>query len=250
MKKTLFLCSILGAAASGCVVPGLGTSSGPASQGGYASLPARRGLFGLSDIPAASPSAGEAASLGKGAFAPLPSPSAARGRAARPGTAVNREANEHAEAFGPRGAARDALMQGGVGRGDLIKVEGNIWRTAIPATRAFAHISRALSQTYLLSRVDRRNLSLQTDWDKFFIDGRLFRNRLVISVFPVGARQTEVILRNNLEYFSGQPGRPEDMSESAWLPSPDITDEVARLVDAVNLQIQNAALQRGERNLR
>jgi hypothetical protein len=95
--------------------------------------------------------------------------------------------------------------------------------------------------------VDRRNLSLQTDWDKFFIDGRLFRNRFVVSVFPIGPRQTEVLIRNNLEYFSGAAGQSGSQADGDWLPSPDVTDEVAKLVDGVNLQIQNAALTRARR---
>ena len=85
-------------------------------------------------------------------------------------------------------------------------------------------------------------MTLQTDWDKFFIDGRLFRNRIHVSVFPVGPKQTEVVIRNSLEYFSGVSESVADTgSEGHWLPSPDITNEVANLVKNTRIQLQNTA---------
>ena len=120
---------------------------------------------------------------------------------------------------------------------ELTRVDGNVWRTSVDAGQVFAMLSRFLSQNYLLSSVDRKNLTMNTDWDKFFIDGRLFRNRLSISVFPVGQRQTEVVVKNSVEYFAGNPNKPEEATVANWLPSPDITDEVTRVVDSLNKQI-------------
>lgn len=124
-----------------------------------------------------------------------------------------------------------------MGGRELTHVDGNVWRTNVDAVQVFSMLSRSLSQNYLLTSVDRKNLSLNTDWDKFFIDGRLFRNRLSISVFPVGSRQTEVVVKNTVEYFSGNPNKPDQMSAANWLPSPDLTDEVSRVVDSLNKQI-------------
>lgn len=120
---------------------------------------------------------------------------------------------------------------------ELTKVDGNVWRSSVDAVQLFNMLSRLLSQNYLLTSVDRKSLTLSTDWDKFFIEGRLFRNRLSISVFPVGHRQTEVVLKNSVEYFSGNPNNPQEMTLANWLPSPDITDEVSRVVDSLNKQI-------------
>jgi hypothetical protein len=85
-------------------------------------------------------------------------------------------------------------------------------------------------------------MTLQTDWDKFFIDGRLFRNRVHLSVFPIGPKQTEVVIRNSLEYFSGSGEALADSgSEGQWLPSPDVTNEVAAIVKNSRIQLQNTA---------
>ncbi len=239
-----------------CVVP---------ASGGASSTANRRGLFGLSDASSPRPKAADDFDSDP-VFAPLPSASSRMGGlSGRPGrtpsspTGTNGNPDSSFRSFAGAGALafNDADMggRGGAGRtrsplargAELVNVEGNTWRTTAPATRVFSLAGRALSQTYVLSRVDRRNLTLQTDWDKFFIDGRLFRNRLVVTVFPVGPRQTEVVIRNALEYQGAVAGRDTEASEGAWLPSPDITDEVERFVDAVNIQMRNAAVPRRAR---
>jgi hypothetical protein len=206
-----------------CVVPSGQTASGNSASSLNRGT-AKRGLFGLSDSQGA-PADASSSTSALPSFPSLGAPLTTRSAHAR-------------DTNSPRSLPST---------GGLVKVEGNSWRTGLPATRVFALLGRSLSQAYILTRVDRRNLSLQTDWDKFFIDGRLFRNRFVVSVFPIGPRQTEVLIRNNLEYFSGAAGQSGSQADGDWLPSPDVTDEVAKLVDGVNLQIQNAALTRARR---
>lgn len=117
----------------------------------------------------------------------------------------------------------------------LSHIEGNTWRTQAHPALVFGIISRILSQNYIINSMDRRNFNLQTDWDKFFIDGRLFRNRINVMIFPVGPRQTEVVLKNVVEYYTGSPAsKMED--NSSWLPSPDLTDEINKLIDSTNRQ--------------
>ena len=53
----------------------------------------------------------------------------------------------------------------------LTRIEGNTWRTAANPVVVYGIMARLLSQTYIISSVDRKNFNIQTDWDKFFIDG-------------------------------------------------------------------------------
>ncbi len=117
----------------------------------------------------------------------------------------------------------------------LSHVEGNTWRTSAHPAMVFGIMSRLLSQNYIINSMDRKNFNIQTDWDKFFIDGRLFRNRISIMVFPVGPRQTEVVVKNIVEYYTGNPNNKLE-ENSAGLPSPDITDEINKLVENTNRQ--------------
>ncbi len=134
--------------------------------------------------------------------------------------------------------AGGAPMQAIVVPMELTNIDGNIWRSGMEPVALFNMISRLLAQRYLISNVDRRSLTIATDWDKFFIEGRLFRNRLSISVFPVGLRQTEVVIKNTVEYYSGSPNGGEAATSVVnWYPTPDITDELPRVVDSLNRQI-------------
>ena len=127
------------------------------------------------------------------------------------------------------------MQQGFQSTFSLAHIEGNTWRTQAHPAMVFGIMSRLLSQNYIIASMDRKNYNLQTDWDKFFIDGRLFRNRISIMVFPVGPRQTEVIVKNIVEYYTGSPNNKLE-ENTAWLPSPDITDEISKLVENTNRQ--------------
>lgn len=124
----------------------------------------------------------------------------------------------------------------------LTPVDGNTWRTSIHPAMVFGIMSRIISQTYIISSMDRKNFNLQTDWDKFFIDGRLFRNRINVMVFPVGPKQTEVVIKNIVEYYTGNPNYKME-ENTAWLPTPDITDEIPKLVENTNRQTALALTQ-------
>ncbi|MES2615402.1 MAG: hypothetical protein V4591_08305 [Bdellovibrionota bacterium] len=128
----------------------------------------------------------------------------------------------------------------------LSRIEGNTWRTAANPVVVYGIIARLLSQSYIISSVDRKNFNIQTDWDKFFIDGRLFRNRMSVTVFPVGKSQTEVVIKNSVEYYTGTLAKQEE--NMAWLPSPDLTDEVNKLVENTDRQTAFAYSQQGLRN--
>ena len=120
---------------------------------------------------------------------------------------------------------------------ELTNIDGNIWRSGMEPVALFNMASRLLAQRYLISNVDRRSLTISTDWDKFFIEGRLFRNRLSVAVFPVGSRQTEVVIKNIVEYYSGSPNGTEASQVVNWYPTPDITDELPKVIDSLNRQI-------------
>jgi hypothetical protein len=110
------------------------------------------------------------------------------------------------------------------------KVGPNVWRTSVPANVAFQTLTRVLSQSYVFASHNKRQMKISTQWDKFLIDGRLFRNRMEVSVFPVTARSTEVAIQNVVQAYEGD--NSVNLIESNWIGTPDVTDEVQRLVGA------------------
>lgn len=117
------------------------------------------------------------------------------------------------------------------------RLDKNTWRVATTAGHLFQTIARILSQTYIIAQADRHALSLSTDWDKFFIDGRLFRNRISINVFPHSARSADLIIKNNIEYYVQNAQKIDENSPTQWLPTQDVTDEVDRVLEKTQTQL-------------
>jgi hypothetical protein len=117
------------------------------------------------------------------------------------------------------------------------RIDKNTWRVATSAGHLFQTIARVLSYTYIISKADRHALSLSTDWDKFFIDGRLFRNRISVNVFPHSPRTADLIIKNNIEYYTQNAQKADENSPTQWLPTQDITDELSRVLEKTQSQL-------------
>ena len=120
------------------------------------------------------------------------------------------------------------------------------WRSRIQATKLFPLIQRHLMKSYILLQSDHVTHNIQTDWDKFFLGGRLFRNRMSVSLFQVSLQETEIVITNKLEYFQQEEER-QSFGESDWIPTQDITNEKIQLIQSVShtLNAMNTAAHNG-----
>jgi hypothetical protein len=108
----------------------------------------------------------------------------------------------------------------------------NVWRLNKPLQNIYYKALRMLSQDYIVTQANKESLTIQTDWDTFFLEGRLMRNRLSLTFYPLSPKQTEVQITNFVEYQkeSTLPG-----ANVGWIPGPDVTTEVDRLLSALKL---------------
>jgi hypothetical protein len=91
-----------------------------------------------------------------------------------------------------------------------------------------------LLRNYNLTIVDRESGVITTEWDSFFLDGKVFRNRISLRVRRIAAEQTELIILNNVESLRDGTGA----SSSVWLPSEDKAGETARIVQNLALVLK------------
>ncbi|MBM3381499.1 MAG: hypothetical protein FJY29_03565 [Betaproteobacteria bacterium] len=117
------------------------------------------------------------------------------------------------------------------------RLDKNTWRVATTAPQLFQTVAKILSQSYIISRADRQTLSMSTEWDKFFIDGRLFRNRISINVFPYNQRASDLVIKNNIEYYTQTAQKVDENDPTQWLPTQDVTDELERILDKTQKQL-------------
>ena len=95
-----------------------------------------------------------------------------------------------------------------------------------------------LMRNYSPAVIDRSSGVFSTEWDSYFLNGGVFRNKVSFRLTRAGNDASELVIRNNVE-------RLRDASQAAgavgavWLPSPDPANEVGRI-------LQNMALILGQ----
>ena len=105
----------------------------------------------------------------------------------------------------------------------LLKSE-DVWDTALSV----------LLKNYNLTIVDKNSGIVTTEWDSFYLNNKVYRNKISMRVRRISWNQVDVTIRNNVE-------RLHDATEAAgslgtvWLPSDDIAGETARIVQNMAL---------------
>ncbi|SME91676.1 hypothetical protein [Pseudobacteriovorax antillogorgiicola] len=100
----------------------------------------------------------------------------------------------------------------------------DVWNTALDV----------LLENYNLTIVDRRSGVITTEWDSFFLDGKVYRNKVSLRVKKLNYSMVDVTIHNSVESLQnvGHGG-----IASAWLPYPKNAEEMGRIVHnmAINL---------------
>lgn len=102
--------------------------------------------------------------------------------------------------------------------------ENDVWETAL----------NVLLRNYNLTIVDRSSGVITTEWDSFFLDKDVYRNRLSLRIFRSARDQVDVIVHNNVERLR-DASQATNAVGAVWLPAEDRGSEVNRI-------IQNMAL--------
>lgn len=103
--------------------------------------------------------------------------------------------------------------------------EADVWNSAL----------NVLLRNYNLTIVDRQTGIVTTEWDSFYLDNAVYRNKVSLRVAPGSARgAVDVTIHNSVE-------RLRDASQAAgtvgavWLPAEDPANETARIVQNMAL---------------
>ena len=124
------------------------------------------------------------------------------------------------------GPARMGLMPEGTERLARSRSPGaqqqgrGVWSLRTSVAGAASAVRRVLAGHYTFPPGSVQGYQMHTEWDRFYLDGRLFRNRIAADFFP-GNRPgtTDVVLKNAVEA----------REDGGWFPCPDFTDELERV---------------------
>ena len=113
----------------------------------------------------------------------------------------------------------------------VIRLDAHTWQIPLPHKQIFHATVGFISKSYVVKSLEEqlKTSFLQTDWDHFTLQGGLFRNRLSIRFFNRSPQKCDVTISNRLETSVHETNSPF----SQWIPTPDITDEVAKILEFV-----------------
>jgi len=102
--------------------------------------------------------------------------------------------------------------------------DGDVWNSAL----------NVLMRNYNLTIVDRQSGVVTTEWDSYFLNGGVFRNRVSLRITRGPSGGTDVMVHNNVEKLRDASAAASTVG-AVWLPSPDPANEVARIVQNMAL---------------
>lgn len=139
--------------------------------------------------------------------------------------------NEENSLLGVPGAAGSMAPK----QATIYAVDQQTFRILVKDDRVWEAALDLLLRNYNLTIIDRSSGVMTTEWDSFFLDGKVYRNKLSIRIRRINTQQCELRILNNVEALRDANGIVSD----TWLPAEDRGGETARLV-------QNLALVLGE----
>lgn len=106
--------------------------------------------------------------------------------------------------------------------------EGEVWDAALSV----------LMHNYSPTVIDRASGIFSTEWDSYFLNGGVYRNKVSVRLVRAGPGATDLIIHNNVEHLrdGSQAGGAVG---AVWLPTTDPANEIGRIV-------QNMALVLGQ----
>jgi hypothetical protein len=100
------------------------------------------------------------------------------------------------------------------------KLDHKTYRYQVERLKVWKAILDIISPDYNVTVVDLKSGIITTDWDRYYLDGKAFRNRITLRTKRVGKKETTLIINNKVER----------LKDNNWLPSKKESEEVNRIV--------------------
>ncbi|WP_141730799.1 hypothetical protein [Oligoflexus tunisiensis] len=121
-------------------------------------------------------------------------------------------------------------------RPSIFAVDLGTFRFQLGYDRVWEATMDVLLRNYNLAIADRNNGLITTEWDSYYLDGKVHRNKLSMRLKRMGGSLVEVTIYNNVEMLSKLP---DGGITEIWLPTDKNKPEIGRI-------IQNMAIAMGQ----
>ena len=116
-------------------------------------------------------------------------------------------------------------------RATIYAVDTQTFHLSLKEEDVWDSLLNVLMRNYNLNVVDRTSGIVTTEWDSFYLNQIVYRNKVSVRVRKLGRSQVEMIVHNNVEKL--QDGSSAGTVGAIWLPAGDNQKEVGRIVQNV-----------------
>lgn len=109
----------------------------------------------------------------------------------------------------------------------LYSKDSLVWDTALDI----------LLKDYALQIVDQTNGIIVTEWDTYYLDSKLYRNKISIRVKKAGWSATDVTISNKVQAYVD--GLGANNLGATWVPGQDIIKEESRIMNGLSMLLTN-----------
>lgn len=121
-------------------------------------------------------------------------------------------------------------------RPSVYALDQQTFRFQIPKEQVWDAALNVLLKNYNLNIVNEDSGVVTTEWDTFFLDSSVYRNKVSLRVRRITRKATDVTVLNNIERLQdGSEGRA--MIGAVWLPTEDVADEMKRIIQNMSLAL-------------
>jgi hypothetical protein len=117
------------------------------------------------------------------------------------------------------------------GRATIYAVSGDTYRIDLSHEIVWSSLVNVLLKNYNLVLVDRGLGVMTTEWDSYYLEEALFRNKISLRLMNLGGGSSELTIHNNIEQASTSLA-------GLWLPADDDLSESHRIVKNLALALR------------
>lgn len=115
----------------------------------------------------------------------------------------------------------------------IYPIDSQTFSILIPSEDVWNAAINVLMRNYNLTIIDRQNGVITTEWDSFYLDKQVFRNKVSLRITPFNYRQSKLMIINNIETLQEHSSTGTASFGAVWVPSQDVAGESARIIKGI-----------------
>jgi hypothetical protein len=155
-----------------------------------------------------------------------------------PGADIDTSAPANASLAPKRSNVLGKTVKAPTERSTIYAIDNQTFRFLVPEKSVWDSALNVLLRNYNLNIVDKESGVITTEWDTFYLNNSIFRNKISLRVQKNAGSSVDVMIHNSVEKL--QEGT-NGAAAAIWLPSEDSAEETQRVVQNMAVVLNEPA---------